>query len=223
MEEEKTYYDWYFWESEEEKEIRRKINEETDRYQNTEAYKEHEAKLDGLFDELKEAGIRRRKEAEKHKPERRRGKIRHLSEKEMAERKRQGQEIRENRIEALPDDVKAVIRGYEALDEPAKSVFNRETWAYHRDYDDYKDPKTTKKDMKELLEILVQTTIDFINERGLTDIYSVGFGADDLQSSAEAGEWVCSTDASIHVTGLGKEIGRNGQEYTVCQNIGEYM
>ena len=77
--------------------------------------------------------------------------------------------------------------------------------------------------VKELLEILVQTTIDFINERGLTDIYSVGFGADDLQGSAKFGEWEPCTDASIHVTGLGKEKGKDGHEYSVCQNIGSYM
>ena len=77
--------------------------------------------------------------------------------------------------------------------------------------------------MKELLEILVQATIDFINERGLTDIYSVGFGADDLQGSAKFGEWEPCTDASIYVTGIGKEKSKDGHEYSVCQRIGEYM
>ena len=222
MENEMTYYDWLFKESDEEKEIHRLMDEEWARYEETETYKEHVAKLNEYLETLKVEGQKRRKEAEKHKPKRR-GKIRHLSDEEMAERKRQGQEIRERRIEALPDDLKSLIRNYEGLDDAAKKVFQQETWAYHCNYDDYKDPVTTEKDMKELLEILVQTTIDFINERGLTDIYSVGFGADDLQSSAEAGEWICSTDASIHVTGLWKEKGRDGQEYTVCQNIGSYM
>ena len=141
----------------------------------------------------------------------------------MAERKRRGQEIREQRIEALPDDLKSVIRSYEGLDDAAKKVFQRETWAYRRDYDEYKDPITTEKDMKELLEILVQTTIDFISERGLTDIFSVGFSADDLQGSAKFGEWEPCTDASISITGMGKEKSKDGHEYSVCQKIGEYM
>ena len=141
----------------------------------------------------------------------------------MTERKRRGQEIREQRIEALPDDLKSVIRSYEGLDDAAKKVFQRETWACRRDYDEYKDPITTEKDMKELLEILVQTTIDFISERGLTDIFSVGFSADDLQGSAKFGEWEPCTDASISITGMGKEKSKDGHEYSVCQRIGEYM
>ena len=80
-----------------------------------------------------------------------------------------------------------------------------------------------REGLRVLLEILVQTTIDFINERGLTDIYSVGFGADDLQGSAKFGEWEPCTDASIHVTGIGKEKSKDGHEYSVCQRIGEYM
>ena len=222
MEEKMTYYDWLFKESDEEKEIHRLMDEERARYEETEAYKEHNAKLDELFERLKVEGQKRRKEAEKHKPKRR-AKAKHISEEEMAKFREQNRLEKEARIDALPEPLRSIIRGYEALPDEAKRVFRKETWVYEPDYDDYKDPKTTKKDMKELLEILVQTTIDFINERGLTDIYSVGFGADDLQSSAEAGEWICSTDASIHVTGLGKEKGRDGQEYTVCQNIGSYM
>ena len=217
-----TYYDWLFKESDEEKEIHRLMDEERARYEGTEAYKEHVAKLDEYLERLKVEGQKRRKEAEKHKPKRR-AKAKHISDEEMAERKRRGQEIREQRIEALPDDLKSVIRSYEGLDDAAKKVFQQETWAYHCDYDDYKDPVTTEKDMKELLEILVQTTIDFINERELTDIWSVGFGADDLQGSAKFGEWESCTDASIYVTGLGKEKGKDGHEYTVCQNIGSYM
>lgn len=218
-----TYYDWLFKESEEEKEINRKLDEERERYEATDAYKEHQAKLEGLWNDLKEAGKKRREEAKEHRPKRRGKKFSFKSDEEIAEIRRKNQEAHDRKVEAMPDDLKAVIRGYEALDETQKKVFQQTTWAYRGDYDDYKDPVTTEKDMKELLEILVQTTIDFINERGLTDIYSVGFGADDLQGSAKFGEWEPCTDASIHVTGMGKEKGKDGQEYTVCQNIGEYM
>ncbi len=222
MEEEMTYYDWLFKESDEEKEINKELDEEMSRFENSEAYYEHRTKVDEILLKLKGAKMKRREEAKKHH-QKRKGKLRRLSNEEMVERKRQGLKIREQRIEALPDDLKSVIRGYESLDDAAKKVFQQETWGWYRDYDDYKDPITTEKDMKELLEILVQTTIDFINERGLSDIYSVGFSADDLQVSAKYGEWTPATDASIHVTGLGKEKGKDGYEYTVCQRIGEYM
>ena len=219
--EEKTYYDWLFEQSEEEKDIHRRLDEENERYKATEAYKEHEAKLDELLEDLKKAGERRREEAKNHRP--RRAKAKHISEEEMAKFREQNRLEKEARIDALPEPLRSIIKGYEALPDEAKKVFRKETYFYEPDYDDYKDPVTTKKDMKELLEILVQATIDFINERGLTDIYSVGFGADDLQGSAKFGEWESCTDASIHVTGLGKEKGRDGKEYSVIQNIGNYM
>ena len=222
MAEEKTYYDYLFEQSEEEKDIHRRLDEERERFENTDVYKEHYARVDELLEELKVEGKKRREEAKKHKP-RRRAKAKHMSEEELAAFKAEGQRIKEERIESYPEELKAVIRAYENLDESAKKVFNKETYFYKPDYDDYKDPITTKKDMKELLEILVQTTIDFINERGLTDIYSVGFGADDLQGSAKFGEWEPCTDASIHVTGIGKEKSKDGHEYSVCQRIGEYM
>jgi len=216
-----TYYDWLFKESDEEKEIHRQLDEERASFENTEVYKEHYAKVDELLERLKVAGQKRREEAKKHKP--RRVKARHLSEEEMAEFREKNRKEKEARIDSYPEPLRAVIRDYEALPGEAKKVFNKETYFYKPDYDDYKDPVTTEKDMKELLEILVQTTIDFINERGLTDIYSVRFGADDLQGSAKFGEWEPCTDASIHVTGLGKEKGKDGHEYSVCQNIGSYM
>ena len=221
MEEEMTYYDWLFKESDEEKEIHRLIDEETARYNNTEAHKEHVAKLDELFERLKVAGEERREEAKKHKPKR--VKEKYLSEEEMAELREKNRKEKEARIDSYPEPLRTIIRDYEALPDEAKKVFNKETYFYKPDYDDYKDPITTEKDMNELLEILVQTTIDFINERGLTDIYSVGFGADDLQGSAKFGEWEPCTDASIHVTGIGKEKSKDGHEYSVCQRIGEYM
>ena len=216
-----SYYDWLFRDSDEEKEINRQLDEERARFENTEVYKEHYAKVDELLERLKVAGEKRREEAKKHKPKR--AKARYLSEEEMAELREKNQKEKEARIDSYPEPLRTIIRDYEALPDEAKKVFNKETYFYKPDYDDYKDPITTKKDMKELLEILVQTTIDFINERGLTDIYSVGFGADDLQGSAKFGEWEPCTDASIHVTGMGKEKGRDGKEYTVCQNIGSYM
>ena len=216
-----TYYDWLFKESDEEKEIHRQLDEERASFENREVYKEHYAKVDELLERLKVAGQKRREEAKKHKP--RRVKARHLSEEEMAEFREKNRKEKEARIDSYPEPLRAVIRDYEALPDEAKKVFNKETYFYKPDYDDYKDPVTTEKDMKELLEILVQTTIDFINERGLTDIYSVRFGADDLQGSAKFGEWEPCTDASIHVTGLGKEKGKDGHEYSVCQNIGSYM
>lgn len=222
MAEEKTYYDWLFEQSEEEKDIHRRLDEERERFENTDVYKEHYAKVDELMEELKVEGQKRREEAKKHKPKRR-AKAKHMSEEELAAFKAEGRRIKEERIESYPEELKSLIKAYENLDEGAKKVFKKETYFYAPDYDDYKDPQTTKEDIRELLEILVQETIDFINERGLKDIWSVGFSADDLQTSAEYGEWTPATDASLYVSGMGKEKGKDGKEYSVIQNIGNYM
>lgn len=220
--EEKTYYDYLFEQSEEEKQIYAELDAEYAAFRETEAYKEHEKRVDELHERLFAAGERRREEAKKHKPKRR-ARAKHMNEEELAAFKAEGQRIKDERINSYPEDLKALIKAYEGLDEGAKKVFKKETYFYAPDYDDYKDPQTTEKDIKELLEILVQETIDFINERGLKDIWSVGFSADSLQESARYGEWTPATDASIYVTGMGKEIGRNGEEYSVLQNIGSYM
>ena len=89
-------------------------------------------------------------------------------------------------------------------------------------------PGLTKiEHIKELQEILVQTCIDYINKNGLTDIYSVGFSADDLSTSAEYGSWQPCTDSYIKVKGLREERHRRkdgtifAMPYTY--DIGEYM
>ena len=219
--ENKTYYDYLFEQSEEEKRLYAELDAERETFRKTEAYVEHQKKLDELYEKIKVAGEERREEAKKHKP--RRARAKHMSEEDLAALKANNQRIKEERIEAYPEALKNLIREYEGLDEAAKKVFQKETWCYHCDYGDYENPQTTEKDIRELLEILVQETLDFINERGLKDIWSVGFSADDLQTSAEAGEWTPATDASIFISGMGKEKGENGKEYEVIQRIGEYM
>ena len=63
-------------------------------------------------------------------------------------------------------------------------------------------PGITKKEhIKELQEILVQTCLDYINQHGLTDIYSVSFNADELAYSAKHGKWHPVTDSYIRVEG----------------------
>ena len=64
---------------------------------------------------------------------------------------------------------------------------------------------TTHDDIRELQDRLVQTCIDFINEKGLTDIYGVSFNADSLAESAGYGSWQPCTDSYIKVEGLGHE------------------
>lgn len=93
----------------------------------------------------------------------------------------------------------------------------------------YTEPekKTTKEHIKELQERLVQTCIDYINEKGLDDIYQVRFNADSLAESAKYGSWQSCTDSYIGVEGIRdhKFLREDGEEFVMAEryDIGEYM
>ena len=90
-----------------------------------------------------------------------------------------------------------------------------------KDLGDYENPITTHNDIRDLQERLVQTCIDFIRERKLTDIYEVGFSADGLEGNAlEFGEWVPGIDSYISVAGLQEDENSN---WRVRKLIGENM
>lgn len=98
----------------------------------------------------------------------------------------------------------------------------------HEDLPKYVNPVTTTNDIKELQERLVQTCIDFIKEKNLTDIDMVRFNVDGLTGNAiEFGEWVPAMDSYIGVEGLQEDTytGKSGNDYTfrVRKFIGEYM
>ena len=88
------------------------------------------------------------------------------------------------------------------------------------DLPDYKSPISTSDDAKDLLNILVNTTIDFLKERNLDDVYEVSFGADGLYDSVAYGEWTPSTDASISFVGLQEDEDR---DYRIRKLITSYM
>lgn len=88
------------------------------------------------------------------------------------------------------------------------------------DLPDYKSPISTSDDAKDLLNILVDTTIDFLKERKLDDVYEVSFSVDGLYDSVAYGEWTPSTDASISFVGLQED---KDKEYRVRKSITSYM
>lgn len=100
---------------------------------------------------------------------------------------------------------------------------------HHDDLPVYENPVTSQSDIKELQEKLVQTCIDFIKERNLTDIDAVRFNIDGLTGNAiEYGEWTPCMDSYIGVEGLQDELiesDRKGwmKSAKVRAFIGEYM
>lgn len=98
----------------------------------------------------------------------------------------------------------------------------------HDDLPKYINPVTTTEDIKELQVRLVQTCVDFIKERNLTDIDMVRFNVDGMTGNAiEFGEWVPAMDSYIGVEGLRAEtyVSKSGDTYTLRERkfIGEYM
>lgn len=92
---------------------------------------------------------------------------------------------------------------------------------HHEDLNDYENPVTTHNDIRDLQEKLVQTCIDFIRERKLTDIDAVGFSVDGLEGNAiEFSEWVPAIDSYISVIGLQNDENIN---WRVRMLIGENM
>ena len=61
---------------------------------------------------------------------------------------------------------------------------------------------TTQELLNEFHKRLVKTCIDFINEKGLKDVWRVEFNADDLQASADYGDWHPATDSYLELQGL---------------------
>lgn len=88
------------------------------------------------------------------------------------------------------------------------------------DLPEYKNPISTTTDARDLLNILVQTTINFLKERNLYDVYEVGFSVDGLYDSVTYGEWTPSTDASISFVGLQED---DDKEFRVRKTITDYM
>lgn len=198
-----------------------RFDAENERFRNTPEYIEHEGRLDNLLNELNEESKKRREEAKKHRPSRIQAK--HVDFDSEAFKKAQ-HEKKVKRMESYSNKLNEAIKLFDELTEDEKKCFQSETAVrFYNDYDEVENPQTTRKEMGDLLDILVQTTIDFINERGLKDIDAVGFSADSLQTSAKYNEWVPDTDASITLYGLGKRKGSDGNDYYVQEIIGHLM
>jgi len=216
----KTYYDWLLGETKKEKEIRKKLDAERKAFEQTDAYKEHDRRVNELYEEMKQANKERLIEAEKHRPVRKSVAIREFNRDEF--RKAQ-EEKKKARMDTYSDNLRNLIENYDKLSEAEKKVFQTETSVNYESYPKYENPQTTKKEMSELLEILVQECINFINERGLKDVDVIGFSADSLQTSAKYNKWVPATDANIYMLGWQKEKASNGKDFDVYKEIGHCM
>lgn len=82
--------------------------------------------------------------------------------------------------------------------------------------------KVDDETMTKLHYILVQTVIDFINEKNLKNVDAVSFSADGLIRSAAFGEWTPETDSFLSLEGIVEEkyTDKDGKEHT-CRSRAE--
>lgn len=224
MESRISYIDELLKESKEEAEIRERIDKEYDAFRNSDAHKAHKERLKALFDEMHEA-TRKRLENGENVRKRSRKKPVKLTEDEMAARWAEHEKIVAERRKTYAPIVRDTLNNFDNMSETEKMVFFEEFRKCHYGYheiDKYENPKTTKKDISDLQDLLVQTTLDFINERKLTDIDSVSFSADSLQTSAKNLTWSSATDSYISVDGVAEKTDENtGYKYLIKERIGE--
>ena len=72
----------------------------------------------------------------------------------------------------------------------------------------------SNKDLiRELHKRLVQTCIDFINEKELGDVEEIFFNADNLQTSADSKKWMPDTDSCCEFFRM-TEDGRETIDYS---------
>lgn len=89
----------------------------------------------------------------------------------------------------------------------------------YKGFDKYENPVTTIQDIKDLQEALVQTVINFLDDRKLTDIDEVHFNFDAAQDSVKEYKWCPASDSTISVIGLQKE---KDSGMTARRLIGQY-
>lgn len=119
------------------------------------------------------------------------------------------------------DKINEILKLVDSLTKEEKELYVRK---YNRKYeftslDDYENPITTIQDIKDLQRVLIQSTIDFIGDRKLTDIDEISFYFDSAQDSAEANDWSPLSDSSISVVGLQEE---KNSGMTARRLIGKY-
>ena len=181
-----TYLSLLMNDSKEEIAIREQINAENEKFEETDAYKEHKERLNGLYCQLRQAVDYRMDEAKKYRPKR-------LKPKKTGSGKKK----------ETSEELKSLIEQTKDLSDWEKRVLSANLMDDRIEFDS--ERPMPDKNVDELHFLLVQTVIDYIKENNLTDIWSVSFSADSLQDSAEYGQWCPATDSYMRVEGIRNE------------------
>lgn len=125
--------------------------------------------------------------------------------------------------EPSAEKIDKMIEEFKALSRTEQAMFNQRLRNMEWGEKPYSNPATTESDISDLQDLLVQICIDFVNNRKLKDIEEISFSVDDLQASADEGEWVPSTDSYIRAVGYEITDAAEDNDMRERRIIGEYF
>lgn len=200
----------FFKQTPKEMELIEAINILKDEYENSDAYKKYVSDLTVLEEALRNERIEKNASAIK----------------EYVQKRGRNTGKKTNitvQNEPSTEKIDKMIEEFKALSRAEQAMFNQKLRNMEWGEKPYSKPVTTQSDISDLQDFLVQICIDFVNDRKLKDIEEISFSVDDLQASADEGEWVPSTDSYIRAVGYEIPDGAEDSDMKERRIIGEYF
>ena len=184
------YYKALSTESEEEKRFSKMIDEENDRFENTIEYTEHYQRVRELREYLHDAFVKRMDCVKERRPKR-------SAIVDGSYKKAEKPKVEDSK------ELTDAISDVEKLSDHEKRML----WfrCMREDVPADESHKIDDETMNELHHILVQTVIDYINEKKLKNVEAISFSADGLLESADFGYWTPATDSFLTLEGITHE------------------
>jgi hypothetical protein len=201
------YYDALVTRGDEENRILGLIDEENKKFESNEFVKQHRKLVNSLYEEENKAFHERMSKVKEMNPTRRK----HVIKSEpLPERKK--------KIEDSPELVDAISAVSKLSEADKKNLYFR---CLSEEIPESKENRVDDDTMSELHYILVQTVIDFINEKKLANVEAVRFSADGLRESSHYGEWTPATDSFLTLEGIVEEkfTTKDGVEKTIPSRV----
>lgn len=185
------YYKALLTRGDEENRIMALIDEENEKFESSEFVKKHRELVKSLYEEEHKAFLERMSKVKEMNPTRRNRVVKSVP---LAERKK--------KIEDSPELVDAISAVSKLSEADKKNLYFR---CLREEIPESKENRVDDDTMSELHHILVQTVIDFLNEKKLSNVEAVHFSADGLRESSQYGEWTPATDSFLTLEGLTDE------------------
>ena len=181
------YYKALSAESEEERRLKEIINEENERFESTHECIEHRERVHNLYKSLHDAFVKRMDSVKEKRPKR---------ETFVNDTYKKAEKPKDEDSKEMTTAIDAVNR---LSDHEKRMLWFR---CMREDLPVDNANKVNDETMNELHHILVQTVIDYINEKKLENVEAISFSADGLLESADYGYWTPATDSFLTLEGM---------------------